>query len=49
MKFLIATVILLLIAVSFYADYRWKQWIARRKQEHDHPFSPGPSDSDLRS
>jgi hypothetical protein len=41
MKFVIATVILLLIAVSFYADYRWKQWIARRKQERDHPPTPG--------
>ena len=37
MKFLIVTVILLLIAASFYADYKWKQWIATRKQERDHP------------
>ncbi|HEX4321220.1 MAG TPA: hypothetical protein VHZ52_09975 [Acidobacteriaceae bacterium] len=44
MKFVIASVILLLIAVSFYADYRWKQWIARRKQERDHPPTPGSYD-----
>jgi hypothetical protein len=41
MKFLIASVILLLIAGSFYADYKWKQWVARRKQERDHPPTPG--------
>jgi hypothetical protein len=39
MKFLIATVILVLIAASFYADYKWKQWIAARKQQRDHPPS----------
>jgi hypothetical protein len=37
MKFLIATVVLLLIAASFYVDYKWKQWIAARRQERDHP------------
>ena len=42
MKFLIATVLLLLLAASFYADYKWKQWIAARKQERDHP--PGSYD-----
>jgi hypothetical protein len=39
MKFLLVTVILVLIAASFYADYKWKRWIAARKQERDHPPS----------
>jgi hypothetical protein len=37
MKFLIAVVALVLLSASFYADYKWKQWIAARKQERDHP------------
>ena len=35
MKLLFALAILILIALSFFADYKWKQWIAARKQEHD--------------
>lgn len=37
MKLVISIVVLILLAASFYADYKWKQWIAARKQERDHP------------
>jgi hypothetical protein len=37
MKLAIALVVLILLAASFYADYKWKRWIAARKQERDHP------------
>jgi len=35
MKLFLAIIALILIAGSVYADYRWKKWIAARKQEHD--------------
>ena len=35
MKLLLALGILLLIVISFLADYKWKRWIAARKQEHE--------------
>ena len=31
---------LVLIAFSVIADYKWKRWIAARKQERDHPPNP---------
>jgi len=31
MKILLAIIALLVIAASFYADYKWKQWIAARR------------------
>jgi len=37
MKLVFGLVLLVLILASFYADYKWKQWIAARKQERDHP------------
>ncbi len=36
MKLLLALAIVLLIALSFLADYKWKKWIAARKQDRDH-------------
>lgn len=33
MKLFFILTILILIALSFYADYRWKRWIAARKQD----------------
>ena len=32
MKFFFALAILLLVALSFYADYKWKQWVRTRQQ-----------------
>jgi hypothetical protein len=37
MKIAICIVVLVLIVFSLIADYKWKQWIAARKQERDHP------------
>jgi hypothetical protein len=37
MKLIIGVAALLLVLLSLIADYKWKQWIAKRKQERDHP------------
>ena len=42
MKLIIGLVALFLVALSFVADYKWKQWIAARKQERDHPPGSPP-------
>jgi hypothetical protein len=42
MKLAIGLVALFLVVLSFVADYKWKRWIAARKQERDHP--PGSYD-----
>ena len=40
MKLLLTLVVLAVIAASFYADFQWRRWIARRKQdENSHPHS----------
>ncbi len=44
MKIAIGIVVLVLVALSFIVDYKWKQWIAARKQERDHPPNPGSPD-----
>jgi hypothetical protein len=46
MKLVLLFVVLFLIAGSLFADYKWKQWIAARKQERDHPPNPGSYDPD---
>jgi len=35
MKLAVGIAALILIVLSFFADYKWKQWIAARKQERD--------------
>ena len=35
MKLLLAIVVLVVFALSFLADYKWRQWMARRRAEHD--------------
>jgi len=35
MKIFLAIVAVLLVAGSFYADYKWRQWIARRRRDRD--------------
>ncbi len=37
MKLLFGLIVLLLIALSFLADYKWKQWIAARKRDREPP------------
>ncbi|WP_348264022.1 hypothetical protein P8935_05690 [Telmatobacter sp. DSM 110680] len=39
MKFLLAIVVLIVFALSFVADYKWRQWMAKRRADQD----PGPS------
>jgi hypothetical protein len=36
-KLLFCVVVLLLVGLSLMADYKWKRWIAARKQERDSP------------
>ena len=36
MKLIIGLIALVLVILSLIADYKWKQWIAARKQERDH-------------
>jgi hypothetical protein len=33
MKLLLAIIAILLLAGSFYADYKWRQWMAARKSD----------------
>jgi hypothetical protein len=35
MKIFLAIAAILLVAGSFYADYKWRQWIARRRRDRD--------------
>jgi hypothetical protein len=35
MKFFLAAAVLILIAFSVWADYRWKKWMAARKADRD--------------
>ena len=35
MKLILGLAVLIFIALSVFADYKWKQWIAARKQDHD--------------
>ena len=45
MKFLLAILVLLVFALSFVADYKWRKWMAqRRAQNPDQPRSdPSPN------
>lgn len=42
MKILLTLVVLVVVAGSVYADYRWRAWVAARRQERD-------QDPDLRA
>jgi hypothetical protein len=33
MTFLLAAIVVLLVAVSIYADYKWRQWMAARRRD----------------
>jgi hypothetical protein len=35
MKLVIAIVLVLLIAGSFYADYKWRKWMAQRRRDRE--------------
>jgi hypothetical protein len=35
MKLALAILVLVVFALSFVADYKWRQWMARRRASHD--------------
>ena len=39
MKLLLSAFAIAIIAASLYADYKWRKWIAVRRQEREHPDS----------
>ncbi len=41
MKIIVGLVVFLLIALSILADYKWKQWMAARRREHQDSAPPG--------
>jgi len=34
MKLILAIVALVVLAVSVFADYKWRQWMAARRRDH---------------
>jgi hypothetical protein len=46
MKIVLAIVVILLIAGSLFADYKWRQWMAARRAERHGPFGDEPSHPD---
>ena len=40
MKLLLAIIVIVLIAASVFADYKWRQWMAARRHGHDDENSP---------
>jgi hypothetical protein len=43
MKLALAILVLVVFALSFVADYKWRKWMAQRRAEHQH--SPDPRDT----
>jgi hypothetical protein len=35
MKILLIIAVLLIVAASFFADYKWRQWLARNRRDRD--------------
>ena len=35
LKLILAVVVVLVIAGSFYADYKWRKWMAARRRERE--------------
>jgi hypothetical protein len=40
MKLALAILALVVFALSFVADYKWRQWMARRRGDHDSTQTP---------
>jgi len=40
MKLALAIVVLVVFALSFVADYKWRQWMARRRADHNSTGNP---------
>jgi hypothetical protein len=37
MKLLLAILVLIVFALSFVADYKWRQWMKKRRADHEGP------------
>lgn len=42
MKLLLAILALIVFALSFVADYKWRQWMAKRRADHNADRPSGP-------
>jgi hypothetical protein len=42
MKLALAIIVLLVFALSFLADYKWRKWISQRRPDHDPDQTPRP-------
>ncbi len=40
MKLALIIVAAIILAGSFFADYKWKQWMAARRRDHEDPKRP---------
>jgi len=36
MKLVLVIIAALIVSGSLFADYKWRQWMAARRREHDH-------------
>jgi hypothetical protein len=43
MKLLIAILVLVVFAVSFWADHKWRQWMKTRDQSHSNQLPDDPT------
>ena len=41
MHLLLAIIVLLVFALSFWADHKWRQWMKTRRSSHSDPTDPG--------
>ena len=41
MKLALAILVLIVFALSFVADYKWRQWMAKRRAENNDPKHQG--------
>jgi hypothetical protein len=42
MKLLLAILVLIVFALSFVADYKWRQWMKKRRADHEASQFSGP-------
>jgi len=35
MKIILIIIVVLIVAASLFADYKWRQWLARNRQDRD--------------
>ncbi len=45
MKLALAILALVVFALSFVADYKWRQWMAKRRTDQDTPHASDPQTS----